>query len=42
MSKDVFQIIRSADVNSLGMGLALQCAPVMAGLKVSNLLCISN
>ena len=41
MSEDVFQMIRSADVNSLEMGLALQCAPVMAGLKVSNLLCIS-
>ena len=42
MSEDVFQIIRSADMSIPEMGLALQCAPVMAGAKVSNLLCISG
>ena len=42
MSEDVFQIITSADIKALKMQLALQCSPLLAGLKVSNLLIVSS
>ena len=42
MSEDVFQIITSADIKALKMQLALQCSPLLVGLKVSNLLIVSS
>ncbi|MBB5265008.1 hypothetical protein HNP82_002147 [Catenibacillus scindens] len=42
MSEDVFQIITHKDIKALKMQLALQCSPVLAGLKVSNLLIVSS
>jgi hypothetical protein len=40
MSKDVFEIMQKIDIKNIETQLALQCAPLIAGLKVSNLLII--
>ncbi len=42
MSEDVFQIITNVDLKALKMQLALQCSPLLAGLKISNLLIVSS
>lgn len=38
MSQEVLEIIRKMDLDSIESQLALQCAPVLAGIKISNLL----
>ena len=38
MSQEVFQIMQNMDMEAVESQLALQCAPVLAGLKISNLL----
>lgn len=38
MSQEVLEIIKKMDLETLESQLALQCAPVLAGLKISNLL----
>ncbi len=42
MSRDVFCIFEQLDFYGVHTQLALQCAPVFAGIKVSNLLCIAK
>lgn len=42
MSEDVFQIITNTDLKALKMQMALQCSPLLAGLKVSNLFIVSS
>jgi hypothetical protein len=42
MSKEVFDIVRSMDLKKVETQLALQCAPIITGLKISNLLIIQN
>lgn len=41
MSHEVFAIIQSMDLKNIETQLALQCAPLITGLKLSNLLTIS-
>lgn len=38
MSQEVLEIMKKMDLETLESQLALQCAPVLAGLKISNLL----
>lgn len=38
MSQEVLEIIKKMDLETLESQLALQCAPVLAGIKISNLL----
>lgn len=40
MSKEVFEILQQMDLHKIENQLALQCAPLIAGLKVSNLLIV--
>ena len=40
MSFDIVDIIKEMDVHSILLQLALQCAPVISGIKISNLLTI--
>jgi hypothetical protein len=42
MSKKVFQEVRDIGFKSIEMQLALQCAPLLGGLKVSNLFIVNN
>lgn len=42
MSQEVFEMIRHMDMKDVQTQLALQCAPLIAGLKISNLLTISK
>lgn len=42
MSQEIFSIIQEMDVKELKIQLILQCAPLIAGLKISNLLIIKN
>ena len=42
MSKEVFQLLQELDRNKIDTQLALQCAPLFKGLKISNLLIIQN
>ena len=41
MSFDIVDIVKSMDAGSVSLQLALQCAPVISGIKISNLLTIS-
>ena len=40
MKHKVFQMIRSMDGEDIQLQLAMQCAPLIGGLKMSNLLII--
>lgn len=40
MSFDIVEIIKEMDAHSIPLQLALQCAPVISGIKISNLLTI--
>lgn len=40
MSSEMIEIVRMMDKEELNTQLALQCAPLLAGLKISNLLII--
>lgn len=42
MSQEIIQIIQSMDLRKLEMQLALQCSPLITGLKISNLLIVHN
>ena len=42
MKPAVFDIVRKMDINNIELQLALQCAPVIAGIKISNLLIIKT
>lgn len=38
MSREIFELVREMDLKNIEIQLALQCAPLITGLKVSNLL----
>lgn len=42
MSHEVFQLMKSMNLKNLEIQLAIQCAPVLAGIKISNLLIVHN
>lgn len=42
MSQEVLEIVKGMDLKQIEMQLAFQCAPLIAGLKTSNLLIISK
>lgn len=42
MCQEVFEIVQSMDITQVEVKMALQCAPVITGIKVSNLLIISS
>lgn len=42
MNRETLEIVKQLDTTSLEIQLLLQCAPMIAGLKVSNLLIISK
>jgi len=42
MSQEVFQIIQGMDLRNIETQLATQCAPLVTGLKISNLLIVQN
>lgn len=42
MCREVFQVVQTMDVSKLENRLALQCAPVITGIKLSNLLILSS
>lgn len=41
MSQEVFELVQGMNLKSIETQIALQCAPLISGLKVSNLLIIS-
>lgn len=41
MRQEVFELVQGMDLKSIETQIALQCAPLISGLKVSNLLIIS-
>lgn len=42
MSQDVLELVQGMDLQDIEMQIAFQCAPLIAGLKLSNLLMIQN
>lgn len=42
MSQKIYEIVKGMDLENIETQLALQCAPLITGLKVSNLLIISK
>lgn len=42
MSQEIYEIVKGMDLENIEIQLALQCAPLITGLKVSNLLIISK
>ena len=41
MSQEVFCIFKELNFHNIRTQLALQCAPVITGVKIANLLCIN-
>lgn len=42
MSHEIFQLMQTMDIKKIELQLSLQCAPVLAGLKASNLFVIDQ
>lgn len=42
MSRETFQMIRNTNISNPEIQLALQCAPLLTGLKISNLFSVNN
>lgn len=42
MSQDVFEIVQEMDITKVETKMILQCAPLIAGLKASNLLSVNS
>lgn len=42
MSQDIFEIVQKMDARDVETQLAFQCAPVITGLKISNLFIVPN
>ena len=42
MSQEIYEIVKGMDLENIETQLALQCAPLITGLKISNLLIISK
>lgn len=41
MSREIFELVQEMDLKNIEIQLALQCAPLITGLKASNLLIVS-
>lgn len=41
MSQEIFELVQGMDLKSIETQIALQCAPLISGLKMSNLLIVS-
>lgn len=42
MSRDLFEIVQKMDIKCVETQIVLQCGPLIAGLKASNLLIVDN
>lgn len=42
MCPEVFEIVKNMDLSNVEVRLALQCAPVIIGIKIANLFCVSK
>ena len=42
MCQEVFELVKNMDLSHVEVRLALQCAPVIMGIKIANLLCVSK
>ena len=42
MCQEVFKIVQTMDLSQVETKMALQCAPVIKGIKISNLLIVSS
>ena len=42
MTKEVFELVKGMDMRAVETQIALRCAPVLAGLKPSNLLVVGK
>lgn len=42
MSENAFLLLREMDLENVETRIVMQCAPVIAGLKISNLLIVAN
>mgnify|MGYP002588949160 FL=1 len=42
MSREILKLVQKIDSSTVDLQMVLQCAPVLAGLKVSNMLSISR
>ena len=42
MSTEILEIVQQMDLHNAETQLALQCAPLIAGVKISNLLIVST
>ena len=42
MSREIFEIVQGMDLKNIETQLALQCAPLITGLKISNMLIVSS
>lgn len=42
MSTEILEIVQQMDLHNAETQLALQCAPLIAGVKISNLLVVST
>ena len=42
MTKELFELVKGMDLKAAETQIALRCAPLIAGLKVSNLLIVLN
>ena len=42
MSREILKLVQKIDSSTVDLQMVLQCAPVLAGLKVSNMLSVSR
>ena len=42
MCQEVFEIVQTMDLSQVEAKMALQCAPIITGIKMSNLLIVSS
>lgn len=42
MSREIFEIVKGMDMKDIATQLALQCAPLITGLKISNMLIVAK
>ena len=42
MSREILKLVQKIDSSTVDLQMVLQCAPVLAGFKVSNMLSVSR
>ena len=42
MSQEIFEIVKQMNLDNLEVQIALQCAPLISGLRFSNLFNVNN